>query len=215
MKKTTTVTWKTADGKTLEATINYTKEMQNVVAYMDGWNLETGKKELYESLEIIVTLDGKYIDKASFEPSIIEGICYSHKMWDKVKAQGGYAKLGDKVILKKESYELMMAAIAEAKTEDVEDQEIAQFEAKKAAKETARLAKVEEMKQVNIPLYAIEAYNQYDGSSEKAWEDEDETAWALIKKWAPYIEEQRGAHPEQIKELWNEVNREANFGIQD
>lgn len=69
--------------------------------------------------------------------------------------------------------------------------------------------------EIEIPAAAINAYNQYQGSADKAWEAEDESAWATIEKWAPYIEAQRGMHPDKFKETLNEATREANFGINE
>lgn len=52
---------------------------------------------------------------------------------------------------------------------------------------------VAETVEVEIPATAINAYNQYQGSADKAWEAEDETAWATIRKWSGRIEIQRRA----------------------
>lgn len=66
-----------------------------------------------------------------------------------------------------------------------------------------------------IPDDAISDYNRYHGNADKAWEAEDEGAWAMIEKWSPYIEAQNGMHPEKAKEFLNEAMREANYGINE
>lgn len=39
-----------------------------------------------------------------------------------------------------------------------------------------------------IPDYAIAAYRRYNGSADRAWEAEDEEAWAIINEWGHLIE---------------------------
>ena len=41
-----------------------------------------------------------------------------------------------------------------------------------------------------VPAEAIAAYVRYRGDPDRAWEDEDETAWSLIGQYAEAIEEQ-------------------------
>ncbi len=60
-----------------------------------------------------------------------------------------------------------------------------------AKKETERKEVERELTETVIPTYAREAYRKYNGDADKAWENEDEVSWALISRWAPYIEAQR------------------------
>jgi hypothetical protein len=59
-----------------------------------------------------------------------------------------------------------------------------------AKKEEKRKAFERELLGTAVPVYAREAYRKYNGDADRAWESEDETAWAMISKWAPYIEAQ-------------------------
>lgn len=59
-----------------------------------------------------------------------------------------------------------------------------------AKKEEAQKEAERELTETVIPTYAREAYRKYNGDADKAWENEDETSWALISRWAPYIEAQ-------------------------
>lgn len=65
-----------------------------------------------------------------------------------------------------------------------------------------------ELTETEIPQYAIESYNRYNGSSEAAWENEDETAWALIERWTPYIEAQwdRESNDNETRETTVEID---------
>lgn len=84
--------------------------------------------------------------------------------------------------------------------------------------ETSRIIKEageKDLKETEIPQGAIEAYRQYHGDEEKAWEDGNETAWAMIGKWTPYIEEQHGIDPQKLQREVSEAAREASFGINE
>jgi hypothetical protein len=63
MKAIRTVEWKTKDGRKIKAVIEVTREMNDNVAYADGWNINLGKKP-YEAMTINITLDGKYKETA-------------------------------------------------------------------------------------------------------------------------------------------------------
>jgi hypothetical protein len=219
MKSTKIVTWTAKDGRQAEVTIIATREMRTETAYADGWNIDLGKKP-YEELRITLAVDGKRIEYAHQAPVVISEENYYKKDYvAKVKAAGGYARLGDNVIIKEDIYNEIIKAIEEATTEANHDEEYAaHIEAKKVAEEAARPAKEakeKELKETEIPAEAIKAYNHYHGSADKAWEDENETAWALIRKWTPYIEAQHGTDPEKLKRIASEVAKETNYGIND
>lgn len=84
-----------------------------------------------------------------------------------------------------------------------------------AEKAAAQAAWQKEITETEIPQAALEAYNCYKGSSEAAWEQEDEAAWALIEKWAPYIEAQHGVHNAKLRRIARDVTRESGYGISD
>ena len=44
-----------------------------------------------------------------------------------------------------------------------------------------------------VPPEAVAAYNRYSGNSDTAWERSDESAWAAINRWTPFIEAQASA----------------------
>ena len=83
------------------------------------------------------------------------------------------------------------------------------------AKQATKEAREKELKETKIPQYAIDAYNHYHGDEDKAWEDENETDWAMIGKWAPYIEAQLGMHPKKMQKIISESARESNYGVND
>jgi hypothetical protein len=85
----------------------------------------------------------------------------------------------------------------------------------KEAKELAKEAMEKGLKEALIPQRAIDAYNQYHGDADEAWEDENETAWAMIREWAPYIEAQHGINKTKLHKEISEASREVNFGINE
>jgi hypothetical protein len=119
--------------------------MNDNIAYADGWNINLGK-EAYENLEITITVDGKYYARTNCEPSVVDERYYGKEFAAKVKNDGGYAILAQKVLLKKEIYDNVMAAIAEATAEAGRDVEYtAHNEAKKATEEATKKAKQSRM----------------------------------------------------------------------
>jgi hypothetical protein len=104
-----------------------------------------------------------------------------------------------------------ICTIGKAKFEEIRSAQQTAAETKKTAKE----AREKELRETEIPAAAISLYNRYHGDAEKAWEDSDDTAWALIEKWAPYIEAQHGMDIEKVKRIALEASREANYGIND
>lgn len=68
-------------------------------------------------------------------------------------------------------------------------------------KAETQAARQKELTETVIPQDALDAYEEYKGDAEVAWEAEDETAWALINKWTPYIETQKGVHKTKLAKL--------------
>ena len=192
MESTKVILWKLGDGRQAEAQIKVTRQMVNEIAFADGLNVDLGKRPV-ELLSIVVKIDGKYVERTTNPPSIVE----DENVWGKdfvakVKGLGCYARLTHRIVIKENVYNEIMNAIAEATEEAGQDPEYRAYaEAQKAAEESARPAKEaeeRELAETPIPEAAMNAYNHYHGNPESAWEAEDETAWALIRKWAPYIE---------------------------
>ena len=185
MKSTKSVKWESKDGSELEVRITATCEMRTETAYADGWNVDLGKKE-YKHTDIKVYIDGKFY-KDSYAPSLAVEPNYMKKTVDMVKAAGCVALMANSTMaITQERYDEIMAAIKEAEVEASKDEEYtAYIESKKAAEEAAKPAKEaaeKELKETEIPAAAVKAYNHYHGDENKAWEDENETAWALIRK---------------------------------
>lgn len=83
---------------------------------------------------------------------------------------------------------------------------------KKSEKNAARQ---KELTETVIPPSALEAYNYYHGDSDLAWEKEDESSWAIIEKWTPYIEAQHGIAPRKLQRMISESAREESYGINE
>jgi molecular chaperone DnaK (HSP70) len=106
---------------------------------------------------------------------------------------------------------IRVASISRARLEEIRAEQQTKSAAAQATKDTRK----KELAETAIPASAVEAYNYYHGDADKAWENEDESAWAAINKWSPYIETQRGMDPAKLqREIW-EMNREANYGINE
>ena len=84
-----------------------------------------------------------------------------------------------------------------------------------AASQTAKEARQKELKETIIPESALSAYRHYHGDADKAWEDENETSWALIRHWTPYIEMQHGMDSVKLQREATEMSREVNYGINE
>lgn len=104
-----------------------------------------------------------------------------------------------------------ICSISKAKFEEIKAAQQTATDTKKAAKE----ARQKELAETPIPAAAVQAYNYYHGDANKAWENEDESAWALIEKWTPYIEVQHGMDIEKMKHMAAEASKEASFGINE
>lgn len=100
-----------------------------------------------------------------------------------------------------------------AKTEF--DQIKKEQETKKTADQSRKEARQKELAETVIPPQALAAYNDYAGDADKAWENEDEAAWALIERWTPYIEAQHGIAPCKLQRMISESMHEENYGINE
>lgn len=104
-----------------------------------------------------------------------------------------------------------VCSISKTKLAKIKTEKLASAETAKDAQEATE----KELKETEIPQEAIALYNRYHGDEDKAWEDSNETAWALIRKWEPYIEAQHGMDPSKMQQLIVEASREANYGINE
>lgn len=217
MEITKIVKWMLSSGKAIEAQITVTREMTEDIAYSDGWNVDLGKKP-FENEKINVYIDGKFYGSDD-KPSVVKAPYWGEDTIKKVKAANGYALIASNVVVSKENYDMIIAAMEDAINEASKDEEYtAYIDGKKATEEAVRPAKEaaeKELKETEIPVEAVKAYNQYHGDAEKAWENENETAWALIRKWSPYIEAQHGMDPEKTKAIISEMNAESSYGISE
>ena len=207
MTKTSKISFKSVKGAQFEAIIEFTREVQDNINYADGWNVNLGK-ELYENVEIKIYTGDKYVTSNSEHISNLDNMLSGDRYIKALKCIGAYAMLGsgNKLIaISKDVYNQIISTIAELKSEAAVV-EIAEHVANKT---------VETKSTVKIPQEAIEAYNEYKGDANKAWEAEDEKAWALINKLAPYIEAQHGVNPEKFFNALTESVREADYGIND
>jgi len=135
MKATRTATWTTASGKNIEVKIERTIDVQDNIAYADGYNVNLGKKT-EDILCIEVRADGKFLTRDSHGPEIITERFY-RKNYKDLKAKGVYARLGDAYI-NEEQYNLLTAAITEIDAELTPSPEFVAVKAQEIAKETRK-----------------------------------------------------------------------------
>ena len=137
------VKWTLGNGKAIECKIKATKSVSEDVIYADGWNIPNGKKT-YSNTEINIYIDDKHYKECS-APAIVEEPFYTKATINQVKSMGGYAMMAGSVVLKKEIYEEIMAAIdvAEKESETAEYLEVKAIENAKEAKkvEAGKIAK--------------------------------------------------------------------------
>lgn len=133
-----------SNGRTIEIKIERTKEVQDNIAYADGWNVNLGK-ETVDSIYIQVYVDGKCHSSDYNAPHIITEQSYG-KSYKDLKSKGVCGRVAN-VYLTEENYNKVMALIAEieAELETTEEFETvkAQEVAKEARKEAAYTAEAE------------------------------------------------------------------------
>lgn len=119
-----------SNGRTIEIEIERTKEVQDDIAYADGWNINLGKKTV-DSIYIQVYVDGVCKTETSSTPQIIT---------DKnLIAKGAYAKIGN-AYLTEINYNKIMALIAEIEAELEITEEYKEVESKEIAEEARKEA---------------------------------------------------------------------------
>lgn len=70
---------------------------------------------------------------------------------------------------------------------------------KKSKVESA--VKEKELTETKVPESAIKDYIRYGGNAAKAWDTEDESAWASINKWSRFIEVQSLASDASVQKI--------------
>ena len=140
MKAIRMVSWKTRDGKDATVEIIKIREVRDNISYADGWNINLGK-ETVDRLEITVRINGKEVTRDYGKPCIVTRNTH-FKTYDKIKAAGGYAQIGNAYV-NEENYNKVMTAIAEVEAEAAGDAEFAQVKAKEMAEEARNEAALE------------------------------------------------------------------------
>jgi hypothetical protein len=145
-----TINWISSTGAKVEITIERTKEVQDDIAYADGYNIKVGVKT-YDSTEIAVSIDGKSVARSSYAPSPITKLLTMD--YDKLTAQGVYAKI-ERVYIKQDLYDVIMAALAEIETELAD----ADYDAVKSA-EIAKQTKIDDAYRESAKRHAEDIKN--------------------------------------------------------
>ena len=111
METTKSVKWESKSGMAIEAKITVSKNVNEVVAYADGYNVNLGS-EIVETIEIAIYIDGKYHSKSNELPSVIDMTKIPAKF---AKAfAGAYARVTDTVNCDKAIYTEIINAVEEA-----------------------------------------------------------------------------------------------------
>ena len=147
MTGTRTVTWATKDGRNVKVEIKLSREIQDRVAYADGWNVPLGR-ETVNDLDLVMKIDGKHKTSDYHKPSVLTGRGYADMI-----AKGAYAQMGSTLIAK-DKYELIMAAISELEAEVTGSEEYAVVRAQEDAKEAQRRAKAKAADEYHATLVA-------------------------------------------------------------
>lgn len=109
----------------------------------------------------------------------LDGVEYTHLTHHEVKAEAHFSFVH-------QGRKWFFAALPEAKVRTM----LAQIEQTRIEKEAARAAYQANLLAMEIPPEARDAFARYHGSAERAWEREDEHAWALINQYQEAIEAQ-------------------------
>ena len=144
---TGTVTWATKDGRNVRVEIKLSREVQDRVAYADGWNVPLGRETL-DHLDLVMEIDGEYKTNAYRKPAALQGKAYA-----KLIAKGAYAQLGS-MYIGEENYDLVMAAIAELESAVTGGEEYAAIKDQEDAKEAQRQAKAKAADEYHAKLVA-------------------------------------------------------------
>lgn len=123
------------NGSKIEIVIERTIGLEDKISYADGYNIKVGQ-EAIDHLSIKVYVNGKFYTSSNSKPSLV------NPKYDRKAAQvGAYARLSDKMILSRKSYDEIMTAINEL-GDELTTPEYTEFvtERKRIAAENAKAA---------------------------------------------------------------------------
>lgn len=182
METTKSVKWESKSGMAIEAKITVSKNVNEVVAYADGHNVNLGS-EIVETIEIAIYIDGKYHSKSNELPSVIDMTKIPAKF---AKAfAGAYARVTDTVNCDKAIYTEIINAVEEAINE------IKAIETTEAEK-------------------AVEAIENEEEA--KAIEEEIEWAEKVMKEAAGRTEILNRANETEWIRSYNNLHNEGGYG---
>ena len=182
METTKSVKWESKSGMAIEAKITVSKNVNEVVAYADGYNVNLGS-EIVETIEIAIYIDGKYHSKSNELPSVIDMTKIPAKF---AKAfAGAYARVTDTVNCGKAIYAEIINAVEEAINE------IKAIETTEAEK-------------------AVEAIENEEEA--KAIEEEIEWAEKVMKEAAGRTEILNRANETEWIRSYNNLHNEGGYG---
>ena len=182
METTKSVKWESKSGMAIEAKITVSKNVNEVVAYADGYNVNLGS-EIVETIEIAIYIDGKYHSKSNELPSVIDMTKIPAKF---AKAfAGAYARVTDTVNCDKAIYTEIINAVEEA---IIEIKAIETTEAEKA----------------------VEAIENEEEA--KAIEEEIEWAEKVMKEAAGRIEILSSENEKAWRKSYNDLHNEGGYG---
>ena len=182
METTKSVKWESKSGMAIEAKITVSKNVNEVVAYADGYNVNLGS-EIVETIEIAIYIDGKYHSKSNELPSVIDMTKIPAKF---AKAfAGAYARVTDLVNCNEKTYSEIINAVEEAINE------IKAIETTEAEK-------------------AVEAIENEEEA--KAIEEEIEWAEKVMKEAAGRTEILNRANETEWIRSYNNLHNEGGYG---
>ena len=184
METTKSVKWESKSGMAIEAKITVSKNVNEVVAYADGYNVNLGS-EIVETIEIAIYIDGKYHSKSNELPRVIEAGKYPAKFVKEMKAAGAHARVTDLVNCNEKVYAEIINAVEEAINE------IKAIETTEAEK-------------------AVEAVENEEEA--KAIEEEIEWAEKVMKEAAGRTEILNRANETEWIRSYNNLHNEGGYG---
>ena len=168
METTKSVKWESKSGMAIEAKITVSKNVNEVVAYADGYNVNLGS-EIVETIEIAIYIDGKYHSKSNELPSVIDMTKIPAKF---AKAfAGAYARVTDTVNCDKAIYAEIINAVEEAINE------IKAIETTEAEKAVEAIEKEEEAKAIEEEIEWAEKVMEEAAGRIEILASENEKAW--------------------------------------
>ena len=168
METTKSVKWESKSGMAIEAKITVSKNVNEVVAYADGYNVALGS-EIVETIEIAIYIDGKYHSKSNELPSVIDMTKIPAKF---AKAfAGAYARVTDTVNCDKAIYTEIINAVEEAINE------IKAIETTEAEKAVEAIENEEEAKEVAAEIEWAEKVMKEAAGRTEILNRANETEW--------------------------------------